>query len=743
MAFNYPYGDTQQLNLNWFLSQWETFRAQWATAEEGIDHALDAEIARVEAAMTDLYAARDAAAASKTAAQTAATNAASSETVATQQATLAQSYANTAQTQAGIATAAAEAAGNSASSASTSAAAANLSKTQAANSATAAAASAASIVVDSAMSDSSTNPVQNKVINGELTELKTAITEQSEAIGSVPITWDNGHSIWTNGEIGSVVDYTLHDNTAYRNAVITCQEGDEFYLNGVLGGSNPRLFAFVDSDDKLLEYRAGGSMNVIAPFVLTAPENAAKVIFNDHHSPLNGIIYKGVPPTYTYYANNKVYTNLSNTNASIMGGGSRIGFRQGSSNTGDSGYVSYTYRSDRCATDFENPFPLCNGDVIHCADGFRFVLYRTAVHEEGVINTNYSGWQTSAFTVSDDGLYYLMCEKVPATTITPEEATNAIWIQHKGFRPNSLFTLEKNPYRNVVWDLVRDITSVSHAHCNTQEQFETLQAHYDHLAISNYYPAVPYYPLSNYFTGIGSTLSSPNAEQTRFIGANTHLHMNSLGSFLTAGNTENNNFDGDSYSMVQLTNKMLKQNSGGGVTINHPKWSELSKQTIEDLINHGGVLGIEIWNASCENSSGKGDSTDIWDSILSDRVQCYGFAVPDHEAQYAPLENRQPFGYNHILVINGTEEEILSAYRMGHFYTTLYNDGLTLENLSIASGTVSVEVSESSTITFKTASRTVTTSGTSATFETQDDDIYVRVEASRGTNKLYSNAIFL
>lgn len=284
MAFNYPYGDTQQLNLNWFLSQWETFRAQWAAAEEGIDHALDAEIARVEEAMTDLYAARDAAAASKTAAQTAATNAASSATVATQQATLAQSYANTAQTQAGIATAAAEAAGNSASSASTSATAANLSKTQAANSATAAqtaqtaaeaaetnivsiitdaiqdaadaaaatatadaeaaadaaeasataaagsasdasdsataaagsasdaadsataaagsataaagsataaagsassaadsataaAASAASIVVDSAMSDSSTNPVQNKVINGEITELKTAITQ--------------------------------------------------------------------------------------------------------------------------------------------------------------------------------------------------------------------------------------------------------------------------------------------------------------------------------------------------------------------------------------------------------------------------------------------------------------------------------------------------------------------------------------------------------------------------------------
>lgn len=570
---------------------------------------------------------------------------------------------------------------------------------------------------------------------GEISEIETAMDAYA-------IEWNNGHSIYTNGTIGTVVDFSLHDNDAFRCAVIDCAGGDEFYLNGVLGGSSPRLFAFVDSNNLLLEYRAGGSMNVLEPFVLTAPENAVKAIFNDHHSPLNGIIYKGVPPSYTHYANNKTNTDLSNTNASIMGGGSRIGFRQGSSNTRDSGYVSYTYRSDRCSTDFEKPFPLCNGDVIHCANGFRFTLYRTAVHEEGSINSAYSGWQTSAFTVSDDGLYYLMCEKVPQTTITPTEATNAIWIQHKGFRPYGLFTLEKNPYRNVVWGSVRDITSVSHAHCTTQEQFETLQAHYNHVAISNYYPAIPYYPLSNYFTGVGSTLASPNAEQTRFAWADAHLHMNSLGSFLAAGNTENNNFDGDTYSMVQLTSQTLKQNSGGGVTINHPKWSGLSKQTIEDLINRGGVLGIEIWNASCENSSGKGDSTDIWDSVLADRVQCYGFAVPDHEAQYAPLEDRQPFGYNHMLVINGTEEEILSAYRMGHFYTTLYNDGLTLEELSVTSGTVSVEVSESSTITFKTATRTVSATGTTASFTQQDGDIYVRVEVSRGANKLYTNAIF-
>lgn len=69
MSYRYPYGNTEQMNLDWFLNQWEKFKADWAEAEAGIDGSLDAEIAKVEAAMTELYAARDAAAASASAAR--------------------------------------------------------------------------------------------------------------------------------------------------------------------------------------------------------------------------------------------------------------------------------------------------------------------------------------------------------------------------------------------------------------------------------------------------------------------------------------------------------------------------------------------------------------------------------------------------------------------------------------------------------------------------------------------------
>lgn len=90
MSYKYPYGNTEQMNLDWFLKQWETFKADWAEAESGIDGSLDAEIAKVEAAMSELYAARDAAAASATAARQSSLDAAAAQVAAGNSKTAAQ-----------------------------------------------------------------------------------------------------------------------------------------------------------------------------------------------------------------------------------------------------------------------------------------------------------------------------------------------------------------------------------------------------------------------------------------------------------------------------------------------------------------------------------------------------------------------------------------------------------------------------------------------------------------------------
>lgn len=93
MAYLYPYGDTQQLNLDWLIEQWNEVKSQ-------IDGSLQAEIDRVEAAITDLLTARDEAVAAQTAAQASAQAAAGS--------------ANTASGAASTATAQAQAAAGSA-----------------------------------------------------------------------------------------------------------------------------------------------------------------------------------------------------------------------------------------------------------------------------------------------------------------------------------------------------------------------------------------------------------------------------------------------------------------------------------------------------------------------------------------------------------------------------------------------------------------------------------------------------
>lgn len=127
--FEFPWGDMHSLNLGWFLQKFNELREDWATAEAGIDGALDAEIQRAEDALSDVFNARDAAAASATAAAGSATAAGTSAAAAQNSATAAASSAT-------LANQKATAAGLSEAAAAQSAAAASSSATNAANSAT-------------------------------------------------------------------------------------------------------------------------------------------------------------------------------------------------------------------------------------------------------------------------------------------------------------------------------------------------------------------------------------------------------------------------------------------------------------------------------------------------------------------------------------------------------------------------------------------------------------------------------
>ncbi len=136
--FRFPWGDFHSLNLGWFLQKFDELRQDWATAEAGIDGALDAEIQKAEDALTDVFAARDAAAASASAANSSALNASQSSLASMDARDQSRAARDAAQQAASNAAGSETAAGNSATAASNSAGAAATSATQAGNSATAA-----------------------------------------------------------------------------------------------------------------------------------------------------------------------------------------------------------------------------------------------------------------------------------------------------------------------------------------------------------------------------------------------------------------------------------------------------------------------------------------------------------------------------------------------------------------------------------------------------------------------------
>lgn len=125
--YEYPFGNGQQLNLDWFLAEWKNLLAAWEAEKNGIDGALQAEIDRAEAALADVFSARDAAAQS-------ASDADASKSAAAQSAEDASGYLATVRADANTASDAARNAAQSESNAVESAQTALASKNTAANS---------------------------------------------------------------------------------------------------------------------------------------------------------------------------------------------------------------------------------------------------------------------------------------------------------------------------------------------------------------------------------------------------------------------------------------------------------------------------------------------------------------------------------------------------------------------------------------------------------------------------------
>ena len=222
--FKFPWGDFHSLNLGWFLQKFNELREDWATAEAGIDGALDAEIQKAEDALTDVFAARDAAAASASAANSSARTASSSALNASQSSIASMDARDAARQAATNAAASETAAGNSATAASNSAGAAATSATQAGNSATAAGNSAtAAAASETAAGNSASAAAASETAAGQSATNAAASAEAAAASAEGIITIQN--PLMPN-------DFYGDDFTLVINGVTVTKKGNRINFKG-------------------------------------------------------------------------------------------------------------------------------------------------------------------------------------------------------------------------------------------------------------------------------------------------------------------------------------------------------------------------------------------------------------------------------------------------------------------------------------------------------------------------------
>lgn len=175
-------------------------------------------------------------------------------------------------------------------------------------------------------------------------------------------------------------------------------------------------------------------------------------------------------------------------------------------------------------------------------------------------------------------------------------------------------------------------------------------------------------------------LEAPNAEHHNFLNADGSscgaMHVCSLGSTYASGTFDARDFfntmsrgkynfgSGEFWqtAFMRMFDGLIVPD-GGGVTINHPTWTNLGREFILEMLDFDPrVLGIEVLE-HCRNSE------NYWDWVLSTGRQCYGFFVPDWGIK------EEVFGVNVLLVPERTVEACLRAYRRGEFYGAAHGLG--------------------------------------------------------------------
>jgi hypothetical protein len=177
-------------------------------------------------------------------------------------------------------------------------------------------------------------------------------------------------------------------------------------------------------------------------------------------------------------------------------------------------------------------------------------------------------------------------------------------------------------------------------------------------------------------------LEAPNAEHHNFFGDDgkriVRLHLNAPGSAFASGTFDQwqkrmfqtgvrGGYDfGSGEHWRTAVDRMIEgliYPDGGGVTINHPKWSSHDRMFLLKMLDYDPrILGIEV----VEGGANKSEA--YWDWVLATGRQCFGFFVPDHSIR----RKDGAFGVNVLVTPERSVHACLKAYREGNFYGALH-----------------------------------------------------------------------
>lgn len=297
----------------------------------------------------------------------------------------------------------------------------------------------------------------------------------------------------------------------------------------------------------------------------------------------------------------------------------------------------------------------------------------------------------------------------------------------------------RNPYADVLWGSVHYIPSLSHTHIKNQTHLDTAYNHgIRHLAISNYHPSEPYYPLEDNFSNVPSDLiASPNAEH--YGATNSNVHFNAVGSL--------KEWDGVRDTWRYGFDEVARESPNRcGITINHPTWSNLNYATIKAMVEYSpNVMGIEVYNMGCNGGlefnprHSRGWAEHTWDRLLTDGVYSLGFfGAPDHEVN----KGVDWIGRQILLVDNNTQENCEDSYHSGASYGKMYNSDFKFTNIEANDNSVTVATNNGVQIEFITQLGKTVYSGNQATHELTGDEMYVRIVAKDASgDRLFSQPI--